>query len=365
MKLHKKEESPLKKIVFTGGGSAGHVTVNLALIPYLLEEGWSVSYIGSEDGIEKQLISGLDGVTYHGIATGKLRRYLDIQNLKDPFKVLKGIFQARKIIGQLEPDVIFSKGGFVSVPVILGGWMNKVPIVIHESDYTPGLANKISLPFASKVLLTFPETQQFVQKKKAEYVGSVVRNELKQGDKQKALQFLGFTESKPVLLVMGGSLGARKINEAVRHNLEKLLETFQIVHLCGKGNVDQTIKQAGYAQFEYMQDELPDVLALTDMVVSRAGSNSIFEFLELRKPMLLIPLSKKASRGDQILNAMSFAKSGFCHVLEEEDLTNAVFLKKVDQVYHNREQLIQNMQQTESAKATEQILAVIKQAAQS
>lgn len=288
-----------------------------------------------------------------------------MQNLKDPFKVLKGIFQASKIIRRIKPNVIFSKGGFVSVPVILGGRLNSVPIVIHESDYTPGLANKISLPFASKILLTFPETMQFVQKKKAQYVGSVIREELRHGDAKKARAMLKFTDSKPVLLVMGGSLGARKINEAVRQNLRGLLETFQIVHLCGKGNLEPSLEKDGYVQFEYLQEELPDLLALTDIVVSRAGSNSIFEFLALKKPMLLIPLSRKASRGDQILNAQSFAKSGFCNVLEEEDITAETFIKKVRQVYHNREQLVQNMQHAQSDKTAEDILAIIKEAAKS
>ncbi|GAA0351230.1 UDP-N-acetylglucosamine--N-acetylmuramyl-(pentapeptide) pyrophosphoryl-undecaprenol N-acetylglucosamine transferase [Bacillus horti] len=320
-------------------------------------------YIGSEEGIEKQMISAIDGVHYYGIATGKLRRYFDLQNIKDPFKVLKGIFQASKIIRRLKPNVIFSKGGFVSVPVVLGGWMNRVPILIHESDYTPGLANKIALPFVSKVLLTFPETKQFVNEKKAQYIGSVVREELKQGNAHKAQEKLGFSPTKPVLLVMGGSLGARKINETVRSHLETLLERFQIVHLCGKGSVDPSLNMKGYAQFEFLQEELADVLALTDVVISRAGSNSIFEFLALKKPMLLIPLSRKASRGDQILNAKSFAKSGYCHMLEEEDLTDETFLKAVEAVYRDSETFIQTMKKAQVENTTAEVLDIIKQTA--
>ncbi len=310
-----------RRIVLTGGGSAGHVTVNLALIPKLRQAGWDITYIGSTTGIEKDLVEGLEGVTYKSISTGKLRRYFDWNNFKDPFKVVKGVWDAYRIIKKVKPEVIFSKGGFVSVPVILAAKLNGVLAIIHESDITPGLANKLSIPFATKVCTTFPETAKTLPQDKAVPLGAVIREELFQGDPIQGRHFTGFIKGKPVLLVMGGSLGARKINQAVRKNLEVLLQEFQIIHLCGKGNLDADLSRRGYQQYEYIKDELPNLLAMSDVVISRAGSNAIFEFKALKKPMLLIPLSQNASRGDQVLNAESFKKSGFADVLLEEDVT--------------------------------------------
>jgi UDP-N-acetylglucosamine--N-acetylmuramyl-(pentapeptide) pyrophosphoryl-undecaprenol N-acetylglucosamine transferase len=350
-----------KKIVFTGGGSAGHVTVNLALIPILIQEGWDVSYIGSEKGIEKQLVTGLSNVRYYSIHTGKLRRYFDWNNVKDPFKVMKGAFQAYKIIKKLKPDVIFSKGGFVSVPVILGAWLNRVPTIIHESDITPGLANRISMPFVTKVCTTFPETIKYLPSSKAAYVGAVVREELKKGNAIQGLRYSHFTNDKPILLIMGGSLGSQQMNQAVRNNLHLLLTDFQIIHICGKGNIDSSIHEKAYKQFEYIDKELPDFMAMSDMVISRAGSNSIFEFLALRKPMLLIPLSQKVSRGDQILNAKSFKESGYCEVLLEEDITDESFVKAVYQLFENKFLYIESMKKNDGEGAEERVLELIKQ----
>src|SRR5690625_361206 len=192
-----------KRILFTGGGTAGHVIVNLALIPYYLNQGYEIDYIGSHNGIEKKLIQGIEGVTYHGISTGKLRRYISKENVKDPFKVLKGTFEAFRILGKRKPKVIFSKGGFVSVPVVVAAKLRGVPTVIHESDVTPGLANKLSIPFAKKVLATFPETVEYLPDKKTEYVGAVIREELFQGSEEKGLSFTGLSREKPILLIMG------------------------------------------------------------------------------------------------------------------------------------------------------------------
>ncbi|WP_424769391.1 undecaprenyldiphospho-muramoylpentapeptide beta-N-acetylglucosaminyltransferase [Paenibacillus sp. sgz302251] len=341
----------MKTIMFTGGGSAGHVTVNLALIPRFLEQGWSVQYIGSENGIERKLIAALPEVKYHAIATGKLRRYLDIQNIKDPFKVIKGLYQAYQLIKQNKPNVIFSKGGFVSVPVVIGAWLNKVPLLIHESDLTPGLANRISIPFATGVCTTFPETGGMLKSEKYRHVGAVIREEVKQGDAEHGRALCGFTRSKPVILVMGGSLGSRKINQTVRNALTRLTKQFQIVHLCGKNQVDPAITTPGYKQFEYVNEQLPDVLAMADLVVSRAGSNSIFEFLALKKPMLLIPLTKEQSRGDQILNAQSFEKSGYCDVLYEEKLTADSLIDGVERLYQKRDLFMQTMSESEETNA--------------
>lgn len=425
--------------MFTGGGTAGHVTVNLALIPRFAEADWQIHYIGSENGIEKQLTAPLEQLTYHGIATGKLRRYLDWQNVKDPFKVIKGVFQAYRLIQREKPNVIFSKGGFVSVPVVLGAWLNRVPVLIHESDLTPGLANRIAIPFATGVCTTFPETAQHLPSGKAHYVGAVIRDELGKGVASRGRAYCGLLPAseaidaaasgaagssqtlsktpqgqaskesaaysanpaklvvnisgksvraeesaaetakvsaasaadekvasraetggaKPVLLIMGGSLGSRAINKAVRSALSELTRKFSIVHLCGKGQVEPALETADYKQYEYINEQLPDVLAMSDMVLSRAGSNAIFEFLHLRKPMLLIPLTKAQSRGDQLLNADSFKSSGFCEVLHEEKVTSETLLAAIEDVYQNRAAFIKRMEQEERRDTLSQLYELI------
>ena len=312
----------MKKLLLTGGGTAGHVTPNIAMLPLLKEEGYDISYIGSYNGIEKTLITE-QGIPYYGIATGKLRRYFDVKNLTDPFRVIKGCFEARRLIRQLKPDVVFSKGGFVSVPVVLAAHREHIPVIIHESDMTPGLANKICIPYASKVCCNFPETVSMIPDNKGVLTGTPIRAELSQGNRQAGLDLCHFTSSKPVIMVIGGSLGALHVNEAVRSILPNLLERFQVVHLCGKGKVDESFySTTGYYQFEYIDKELKDLFAAADIVISRAGANAIFELLSLSKPNLLIPLPAGASRGDQILNAESFRKQGFSMVLSEEELSD-------------------------------------------
>lgn len=353
----------MKRIILTGGGTAGHVTPNIALIPFLKELGYDIQYIGSHNGIEKELIEPF-GIPYHAISTGKLRRYLSVQNLTDPFRVLKGISEARKLIRDLEPDVIFSKGGFVSVPVVLAGKKNKVPVIIHESDMTPGLANKISIPSATKVCCNFPETLEHLPADKAVLTGSPIRQEILTGDKEAALKLCGFTADKPVILVIGGSLGAVAVNKAVREALPQLLESFQIVHLCGKGKVDESFEgTAGYKQFEYLKDELRDVFAMTDIVISRAGANAICELLALHKPNILIPLSANASRGDQILNARSFERQGFSIVLEEEEVTKETLLNAVQNLYANRESYTDAMSKSGQQDSIQTILNLIEECA--
>lgn len=350
-----------KRILFTGGGSAGHVIVNLALIPMFQKDGWEIDYIGSKNGIEKELINQLKGVTYYPISTGKLRRYMSLENLKDPFKVVTGMMQAWRIIGKRKPHIVFSKGGFVSVPVILASKLRHVPTVIHESDYTPGLANKLAIPFAKKVLATFPETVNFLPEKKAEYVGAVIREELLQGSIDEGLALTGLTREKPILLIMGGSGGSQKINQMVRVNLPQLLPLFHIVHICGKSNLDTTISKKGYVQYEYVNKELKDIFAITDFILSRAGSNAIFEFLALRIPMLLIPLSLAASRGDQITNAQSFKKSGYALVVEEENLTETTFVDEVLKLKKSGPILESKMKTYESEKARDRVIDIIKE----
>ena len=353
----------MKRIILTGGGTAGHVTPNIALLPRLKEFQYDIHYIGSYNGIEKELIEQF-GIPYHGISSGKLRRYFSVQNFTDPFRVIKGLGEARKLVKILQPDVIFSKGGFVSVPVVLAGKSQHVPTIIHESDMTPGLANKISLPSATKVCCNFPETLEHLPEGKAVLTGSPIRQELLSGDKFKAREFLGFTSDKPVIMVVGGSLGSVAVNEAVRGILPELLKDFQVVHLCGKGKIDDSLKNLdGYAQFEYIKDELKDLFALTDIVISRAGANAICELLALHKPNLLIPLSANASRGDQILNARSFERQGDSVVLEEEELNKQVLLDSILRLYENRESYIDAMKNSPQQNSIDTIIDLIEAAA--
>ena len=350
-----------KKIILTGGGSAGHVTPNLALLPQLLAEGIEVHYIGSADGIESTILSERKDVTYHIISSGKLRRYFSWKNFTDPFRVMRGLFQARRVMREVKPAAVFSKGGFVSVPVVIAAHGKHIPVVTHESDYTPGLANKINAKFADKICVTFEDTLAHVGAKGV-HTGTPIRPELYQGDKERGLAFLGFDDKKPVLLIMGGSLGASVVNDAVRAALPKLLISYDIVHLCGKGKVEERLNQPGYRQFEYVNEELPDVLAATDVVVSRAGANAVFEFLALSKPALLIPLPRSASRGDQILNAGYFARKGFAMVLEQESLTPETLLDAVNDLYDRRLSFIATMSAEPLADGTDEVLAVIRNA---
>ena len=350
----------MKRIILTGGGTAGHVTPNIALLPRLKELNYDIHYIGSYNGIEKELIEQF-GIPYHGISTGKLRRYFSVQNFTDQFRVLKGMNDAKKLVKILKPDVIFSKGGFVSVPVVLAGKKCKVPTIIHESDMTPGLANKISIPSATKVCCNFPETLGHLPEGKAVLTGSPIRQELLSGDKFKAREFLNFKSDKPVIMVIGGSLGAVAVNNAVRAILPELLKSYQVIHLCGKGKVDESLKGIeGYAQFEYIKEELKDLFALTDIVISRAGATEICELLALHKPNLLIPLSANASRGDQILNARSFERQGFSVVLEEEELTDDVLLSAINHLYENRESYVDTMKRSSQQNSIDTIIDLIE-----
>ncbi len=351
----------MKRIILTGGGTAGHVTPNIALLPRLRELDYDIQYIGSYNGMEKELIEK-EGIPYHGIATGKLRRYFSLQNFTDPFRVIKGFGEARSLVKSLNPDIIFSKGGFVSVPVVLAASSLKVPVIIHESDMTPGLANRISFRGATKICCNFPETMENLPKDKAVLTGQPIRQELLTGDKNKALEFTGLSGDKPTIMVTGGSLGAVAVNEAVRAILPDLLKTYQVVHLCGKGKVDESLQGLdGYVQYEYISDEMKDLFALADLVISRAGANAICELLALHKPNLLIPLTANASRGDQILNARSFEKQGYSVVLEEEEITNEVLLDTINKLYENRETYIKTMENSPQQDAIDTIINLIQE----
>ena len=351
----------MKRIVLTGGGTAGHVTPNIALLPKLKELGYDVHYIGSYDGIEKRLIEDFD-IPYYGIATGKFRRYFDPKNFTDPFRVLKGFSEARKLLKELKPDIVFSKGGFVSVPVVRAAASLKIPCIIHESDMTPGLANKLCIPVASKVCCNFPETLNNLPKGKAVLTGSPIREELAQGNSIAALDMCGFTAGKPVVMVIGGSLGASSVNDVVRQALPKLLPDFQVVHLCGKDKVDNLLlNEAGYKQFEYLKAELKDIFAMADVVVSRAGANAICEILALKKPNILIPLPAASSRGDQILNAKSFEDQGYSIVIDEDYLTPSVLAEKVQELYANRQTYIDTMSQSKQKDSVDTIISLIEE----
>ena len=347
----------------TGGGTAGHVTPNIALFPRLEELGYEISYIGSYSGIEKSLIEEC-GIPYYGISSGKLRRYFDWKNFTDPFRVLKGYGEAKKILKKIKPDVIFSKGGFVSVPVIYAAKKYGIPAVIHEADLTPGLANKLCIPSARKVCCNFPETLEYLPKEKAVLTGCPVRQELFTGEAARAYEFTGLDSVRPVILVMGGSLGAAAVNEAVRTVLPSLLPDFNVIHLCGKGKTDPTLNHLpGYVQYEYIDKELKDLFAAADVVISRAGANAIFELLALRKPALLIPLPSSSSRGDQLLNARSFEKQGFSMVMEEENITPQGLLDKIHALYDGRGALITAMEASPQTDPVGTITGLLEEAA--
>ena len=353
----------MKTIILTGGGTAGHVTPNLALIPSLKAAGYDIRYIGSYNGMERKLIENA-GIPYDGISSGKLRRYFDLKNFSDPFRVLKGYAEALKLLRKYKPDVLFSKGGFVAVPVVLAAKHYHIPTIIHESDMTPGLANKLAMPSATKVCCNFPETLPYLPKEKAVLTGSPIRAELLQGDRLAGLQYTNLSAAKPIILVIGGSLGSVKVNGAVRSILPKLLEQFQVIHICGKGNLDESlIGTSGYVQYEYVDSPLKHLFAAADLIVSRAGANSICEILALRKPNVLIPLSAAASRGDQILNANSFAKQGYSTVLEEEKVTDDTLFDAIHDTYENRRTFIENMEKSHLNNAIDTIMKLINDCA--
>jgi len=330
----------MKRIVLTGGGTAGHVTPNIALLPALTKEGFDVHYIGSYDGIERKLIEDL-GIPYYGISSGKLRRYFDPKNFSDPFKVIKGMFEANSLLKKLKPDVVFSKGGFVTVPVVLAAKRRGIPAIIHESDMTPGLANKLCIPSAKKVCANFPETVKYLPEGKAILTGTPIRQELFSGNKLAGLDFCGFKANKPTLL-----------------------KQYQVIHLCGKDKADPKFNNLpGYIQFEYIKKELSDLLDAADIVISRAGANAICELLALRKPHILIPLSAASSRGDQILNAESFERQGFSYVVKEEALTSDSLLEAVHSVYNNRTAYIDAMSKSNLNNSIDTIMKIIKDTA--
>ncbi|MBQ3705886.1 MAG: undecaprenyldiphospho-muramoylpentapeptide beta-N-acetylglucosaminyltransferase [Clostridia bacterium] len=350
-----------RKIVLTGGGTLGHVTPHLALIPHLKAAGYEIHYIGTENGMEAPKMRSVPGIHYHAVKTGKLRRYHSWQNFTDPFRVIAGAFQSTRLMGKIKPDVVFSKGGFVAVPVVFGAWLHRVPVLCHESDLTPGLANKLCRPFAKRFATTFPECAE-VLGPKAEMTGTPLRPELFEGSRERGLALFGFSGEKPVLLMMGGSSGAQRVNEALRAALPELAKTFDIAHICGKGNLEADLEgMPGYCQKEFLDAELPDAFAATDLVLSRAGANALCEFQHLGRPMLLIPYPKGASRGDQILNAESLRKRGLCHVLAQEQMTPETLTRAVMETWADRETMEKALRDAPPADGTKRVLEMIEE----
>ena len=353
--------SKTRKIVLTGGGTLGHVTPHLALIPHLQEAGYEIHYIGTEDGMEAPKMRSVPGVHYHAVKSGKLRRYFSWKNFTDPFRVLAGAVQSARLMGSIRPDVVFSKGGFVAVPVVFGAWLHRIPVLCHESDLTPGLANKLCRPFARRFATTFPECAEALGKK-AEMTGTPLRPELFQGSREAGLRLFGFTGEKPVLLMMGGSSGAQSVNLALRKALPRLLPDFDVAHICGKGNLEPGLEGTeGYWQAEFLDAELPDALAETDLVLSRAGANALCEFQQLGRPMLLVPYPMEASRGDQILNAQSLKKRGLCHVLMQDEMNPLSLADAIRDTWADREALTRALREAPPADGTERVLEMIEE----
>ena len=349
----------MKKIVMTGGGTGGHVTPNLALIPRLQEDGWEVHYIGAANSVEQEMISKVPGVRYYTVAVGKLRRYFDPKNFSDPFRVIKGVAQATRIIRKIKPNVVFSKGGFVSVPVVYGAHFNRVPVVTHGSDLTPGLANKLCLPFACVQCCTFPEAVSYA-KGKGVHTGTPIRPEVLGGSREAGLRRFGFSRNLPVLMVVGGSTGAQAINECVRAALNAITDTFQVLHLCGKGNLSAEHEGArNYVQCEFLDEEMADAYACADVLISRAGANVLCEILALRKPALLIPYPKEISRGDQVLNAGSFEARGLSRVMNQSDMTPESLEREIVSLYHDRGAIYDAMAREPAANGLDNVLEQI------
>ncbi|MFI4918619.1 MAG: undecaprenyldiphospho-muramoylpentapeptide beta-N-acetylglucosaminyltransferase [Legionellales bacterium] len=348
-------------IVFTGGGTAGHVTPNIALIHQLQQEGWVIAYAGSADGIEQRMMQAQE-IPFYAVRSGKLRRYFSLKNVIDPFKIILGIMQACWLLHKLKPDVVFSKGGFVAFPVVVGAWLNRIPVIAHESDMSPGLANRLSFPFVNKICLTFEATKKYFKKQdKIEVTGTPIRQQLFAGNSHTGLALCGFNATKPCLLVIGGSLGAGSINRSIREALTSLTQDFQIIHLCGQGKVDASLADvAGYTQFEYVNEELADLFAAAALVISRAGANSLYEILALGKPHVLIPLSAQASRGDQIQNARYFQNLGISVVIPDESLNAETLLHAVQEVMHNKNEIHNKIKALHIVSATEHLVAIIK-----
>ena len=349
-----------KTILFTGGGTAGHVTPNIALMERFRRDGWNLHYVGSKTGIEFDLVRHIE-VSYHAIATGKLRRYFSWQNFIDPLYILFGFFQSLFICLRIRPDVVFSKGGFVTVPLVVAAWVCRIPVICHESDTTPGLANKLSTPFSRFICVTFPQTAKYLPAEKVVVTGSPLRETLVDGDAVRGDEFYPTTPDKPKLLVFGGSLGAEAINQQIESTVSNLVEKYSVLHVVGAGNLNPLFGSvAGYRQTEFIQDGFGDVLAAADIVISRAGANSIYELILLRKPHILIPLSAAVSRGDQIENARIFSAEGYSEIILEPDLSSGTLLAGLDQLMGRLDEVREKLAEFERLDSVECIVDLLE-----
>lgn len=351
-------------IAFSGGGSAGHVTPNIALMDAFRDEGWRLVYFGTAKGIEREIIART-GTDYVAVPSGKLRRYFSWENFFDPFKIVLGIWLALIHMLRLRPRVLFSKGGFASVPPVVAAWMAGVPVVIHESDRSPGLANKLTARFAKTICVAFEDCSLLkTDPARTVLTGPPVREALFEGVAERGRALIGADGTKPVLLVFGGSLGARAINQAVRGALEALTQRYAIAHVTGAGNLDPALEgRDGYAQFEFLHTEFGDLLAAADLVVSRAGANAIAELVALQKPHLLIPLPATQSRGDQIENAAAYEARGASRVRAEDELSAETLLGDLDALETGREAYKAAMAAIGCDRGGAKVIAEIRKAA--
>ena len=348
----------MPKIFFTGGGTAGHVTPNIALIRELYSD-FEIGYVGESSSVEEKLISSIS-VPFFRIKSGKLRRYFSIKNITDPFKVIVGFLQSMRLCLREQPDLVFSKGGYVSVPLVLAARVLKIPIIAHESDVTPGLANRLTFPFCSKICLTFPATEEQLNDNRVVVTGTPLRRALLDANAKKGLRLLKFDNNIPILLVFGGSKGARFLNELIFRLRDRLLESFNIVHITGEGNCSRELEMKGYIQKEFLHQSFGDVLAAASVVVSRAGANSIYELLALRKPHLLVPLPKNASRGDQLENARKFCELGYSRYIEERLLTDDIFIREIKNLMETKTAVEKRMANFKAPDAIPMIVKEIK-----
>lgn len=340
----------MKSIVLTGGGTIGHTAPHFAIIPHLKFD--NIYYIGSS-GIEKDFVKN-KGLPYYEINPVKLIRSLTLKNLKIPFKFVKSVKESEKILKKLKPSVVFSKGGFVGLPVTISAKRLKIPVIIHESDLSIGLANKIASKFSDFTLTTFDKTADTI--KNGKYVGPIIREELLNVNKKEAFKNYSINTKKPVLLITGGSSGAKVINETVQKCLNNLTEKFFVFHIVGKGNLTK-IKIPNYYETEFADMSL--AYSITDICLSRAGSNTAFELMNLKIPTLFIPLSKKSSRGDQIENANYFKSLKLCDVLQQEDLSPTLLYNKITKLYENKEKYLEKLKDANFKIANKEIAGIL------
>ncbi len=341
----------MKYILFTGGGSAGHVVPNLAVMNEL-KYSHKIAYVGT-GGIEEQLVKKY-GYPFFRIDCPKLIRKVTAKNLAIPFRLKKAVSLAQDLLLREKPDLIFSKGGYASFPVAWAAKKANVPLITHESDYTPGLCTRMIAKRCKCVLTSFPETASLFSN--GIHVSSPIRKELFQGDRIRARKKYSFSDEKPVLLVLGGGSGSRAINSALRSALPRLLKEWNVLHLCGKGNLSSDAF-CGYVQREF-EGDMASAYAAADVILARAGSNTVFELLALKKSAVFVPL-EKSSRGDQLLNALYFQRKGLCRILREDNLTADSLRRAVIAALHD-ETVRANLQECSVENGTPKILSILK-----